>query len=426
MERTPPRQGQEGSALVVTLLLLMGLTALGAVFMTASRTDAQIAGNDMRYNQALYAAEAGVHEAMARMWSPGGASYIGEDMENPNSGWGRYIVSTAGSSAQDPDYADTNDDGLDNDIDGHVDESAEVYPETMSVQSGSANQINYPWARVSYSLDGSNNVIRYGDHDNNPTTRPRKNLVNGAPVVAVAARGERGTARRTLDVELVKTPAPYVKACIYTEDDNFKFDGQSFLVSGYDHNPVTGDSIPGAPGVDAIVTTRDPNDILSGIAEDEQDQIISPDGEASVQGSSYDLDLQAYVSTYAPYATSLYEGDTNNPKTDQWGGIDDFKIVYVKGGDLHLSGKAEGGGLLLIDGSLLVTGQFTWYGLIIALGDVNFAGGGSGIHVYGGILSEGQVTRNDIGGEADVFYCSQMLRKLDELGRYVILSWNER
>jgi hypothetical protein len=420
------RNGQAGSALVITLLLLMGLTAMGAVFMTSSRTDTQIAANDMRYNQALYASEAGLHEAMARMWSPSIAQYVGEDMQNPNSGWGRYIVSTAGNSAQDPDYGDTGDDGLDNDIDGITDESGEVYPETMSVQAALEDQIDYPWVRISYSLDNSNNLIRYGDHDNNPTTRPRKNIVEGPPLVTITTCGERGTARRTLEVELVKTPAPYVKACIYTEDDNFKFNGQSFLISGYDHNPVTGDSIPGAPGVDAIVTTLDPNNILDNLAANQEDQIIGPDGEASIQGSSYDLDLGAYVAQYSPYADFRFSGDTNNPSTLDWGGIDEFHIVYVKDGDLHLSGNNTGGGLLLVDGSLLISGEFTWYGLVITLGDIDFSGGGQGQHIYGGVLSEGHVTRNDISGQADVFYCSQMLRKLDELGKFVILSWNER
>lgn len=426
MKERSPRGGQEGSALAITLLLLMGLTALGAVFMTTSRTDTQIAGNDMRYNQSLYAAEAGLHEAMARMWSPGAASYVGENMKAPNRGWGCYIATAQGNSSEDPNYGDTAEDGLDNDIDGLADEGGEVYPEVMSVQSPLDNPINYPWVRISYSLDASNNIIRYGDHDGNPSTRPRKNLVAGIPVVMVASRGERGTARRMLEVELVKAPAPYVNACIYTEDDDFKFDGQSFLISGYDHNPVTGDSIPGAPGMNGIVTTQDPNNILANMAEDEKDQVIGPDGEASVQGSEYDLDLEGYVATYSPYADFVYEGDTSNPNTDGWGGVDDFKIVYVKAGDLHLSGKSEGGGLLLVEGSLLVTGMFEWYGLIITLGDINFAGGGNGIHLYGGILSNGHVTRNDISGEADVYYCSQMLDKLDELGRFVILSWNDR
>ncbi len=420
------REDQEGSALAITLLLLMGLSALGTVFMTTSRTETQIVGNEIRYSQALYAAEGGLHEAMARLSDVGAGSYVGENMQNPNKGWGLYLVTAAGNSSRDPDYAHTESDGVDNDLDGLIDESGEAYPEVLSAQSALADPIDYPWVRVSYGLDGSGNLIRYGDHDDNPTTRPRKNPVSGSPVVYVTARGERGTAGRTLEVELVKRPGPYVKTCIYSEDDNFKFDGNAFLISGYDHDPATGDSIPGAPGVTAIVTTEDPNNILAAIQSFQEDQVIGPDGEANVEGCSYDLDLEGYVAHYSPYADFRYEGSSTISNVSDWGGMDDFKIVYVKDGDLHLSGNCWGGGLLLVDGSLTITGKFTWYGLIIGLGDIDLSGGGNGIHIYGGILSNGQVTRSDIGGQADIFYSSEMLNKLRELERLLVLSWNER
>jgi hypothetical protein len=417
---------ENGGALAIAVLLLAGLTALGVVFMTTARTETQIAGNDMRITQSLYAAEAGLNEAMARLDDASSGTYVGENMQAPNQGWGVYIVTSSGNSARDPERADTAEDGLDNDIDGSIDESEETYPEVLSVQSVFSSQINYPWVRLSYCLDASNNILRYGDHDDNPTTVPRKNTARGAPIVVVDSRGERGLARKTLEVELVKTPSPYVKSCVYTEDDNFKFNGQSFLISGYDHDPASGDSIPGNPGVDAIVTTMDPGVILGALNSNQLDQVIGPEGEGSVDGTPYDLDLEAYVDHYSQYADFTYVGETSNPDVTGWGGMNDFHIVCVKNGDLHLSGVCTGGGLLLIDGSLLITGQFTWYGLIITLGDIDFGGGGNGVHIYGGILSSGNVTRNDIGGEADILYCSQMLRKLDELERYKILSWTEK
>jgi len=425
MNAKASRKGQEGGALAITLLLLMGLTALGAAFMTTSRTETQIAGNVMRHTQALYLAEAGLNEALARLHRPTGASYIGEDLFAPNPGWGTYLVLSSGNSALDPDYSDAEDDGLDNDIDGSTDETGEAYPEVLSAQSALASPLNYPWVRITYSLDNAGNLIRFGDHDDNPTTRPRKNLVDGDPVVFITARGEQGTSRRTLEVEVVRTPAPYMDACIYTEDDNFKFNGNSFLISGYDHDPATGDSIPGADGLPAIVTTQDPNNILDDIAVDQEGQVIGPEGESSVESSQYDMDLEAIVAEYAGYADFRYLGDTNNPNTSGWGGLDDYHIVYVKEGDLHLSGNTDGGGLLLIEGSMIVTGQFTWYGLVIVLGDINFAGGGAGIHIYGGVLANGQVTRNDIGGQADILYCSYTLQRLSELKGFQILSWNE-
>jgi hypothetical protein len=419
------RKGQEGGALAITLLLLMGLTALGAVFMTTSRTETQIAGNVMRHTQSLYLAEAGLNEAMARLYRPTSTSFIGEDTSAPHPGWGKYLVLTSGNSALDPNYGAADSDGLDNDLDGLSDESGEAYPEVPSAQSSLENPLNYPWVRITYSLDASNNLIRYGDTDDNPTTRPVKNLTTGDPVILVTSRGEQGTSKRTLEVELVRTPAPYMDACVYTEDDVFKFNGQRCIVSGFDHDPATGDTIPGAPGVPAIVTTADPNAILADIDPNQEDQVVGPDGPASVAACPYDLDLEGWVNEYSPYADFRYVGDTDNPNTTGWGGLDDYNIVYVKGGDLHLSGSNQGGGLLLVEGSLLVSGAFTWYGMAIVLGDINFTGGGDGIHVYGGVMSHGQVTRNDIGGQADILYCSYTLQKLSELKGFQVLSWKE-
>jgi hypothetical protein len=36
-------------------------------------------------------------------------------------------------------------------------------------------------------------------------------------------------------------------------------------------------------------------------------------------------------------------------------------------------------------------GQFTWYGLVLVLGDITFTGG-SGIHIWGCVLTQGGMT----------------------------------
>jgi hypothetical protein len=82
--------------------------------------------------------------------------------------------------------------------------------------------------------------------------------------------------------------------------------------------------------------------------------------------------------------------------------------------------------LLLVDGSLIVSGGFTWYGLTVVLGDIDFLGGGKGIHIYGGVLTQGNVTRNNVGGTADILYSSEAIKKLEDVTRFEILSWKER
>jgi hypothetical protein len=50
-------ENEKGSVTVLAVVLLMLLTLLGAAATTTSSIEAQIAGNEMRYRQAFYAAE---------------------------------------------------------------------------------------------------------------------------------------------------------------------------------------------------------------------------------------------------------------------------------------------------------------------------------------------------------------------------------
>jgi hypothetical protein len=63
--------------------------------------------------------------------------------------------------------------------------------------------------------------------------------------------------------------------------------------------------------------------------------------------------------------------------------------------------------------------------MVIVLGNITFTGGGSGIHIYGTVLSGG----NDlqvIGGQADLLYSSAAIAQLSaELTRYTVASWQE-
>lgn len=54
-----PRLGQDGSVLIVALLILLALSLLGVAGIMTSTTEFQIAGNQYRGNQALYAADGG-------------------------------------------------------------------------------------------------------------------------------------------------------------------------------------------------------------------------------------------------------------------------------------------------------------------------------------------------------------------------------
>jgi hypothetical protein len=419
----PRGRSERGTALILSLLALLCLTLVGGLFVANTKTETQIAGHELRHNQALYNAEAGCAEVLARMSNASDSTnYIGQGNNGWAAlpGWGRYIVLDNGNSSADPLHATTATDGLDNDGDTFVDESGEAYPEVASQQADGA--VDYPWVKVHYKLNPGNQVILFGDHDTNPTTAPIQNLTRGFPVIVATAEGMQGRALRRIEIEAVKPPFQTVQAATYAEDDNFTFNGTQFLVSGRDWDPDTGLPVPGAPEVNGIVTTEDPSNISGALGGNQQNNVEGAGPEPSVGPAPINMDLQGMADGFAALADITVGGGTiTHPN---WGDQNNYQVVHVTG-DVHLAGNGQGGGVLIIDGDLDCTGQFTWYGLVIVLGDMRFSGGGSGKHIYGSVLVQGGVSDQTISGNADILYSSIALNRLAYLAPYETIAWHE-
>lgn len=415
-------KNERGSAMIISLMALLLLSTIGLALVTQAKTESQITGNAIRHSQALFSAEAGISEAVARMGDVNDANnYIGQPLNTADPEWGVYVVTANGNSLNDPNYPAVDSDGLDNDLDGFIDENNEAVPEVLTKQTGS-DQIAYPWVKVEYVTNSTNQVVRYGDHDGDVTTSQTMNLTTGAPVIRIRSEGNRGNAMRRLEVEAVKATPDIPPTAMYTESDNFKFNGTQFKISGQDYDPNTGNPVPGNPEVQGMLTTQDPADIIDDLSGNQTNNVEGAGAEPSIGPSPVDLDLQQMYDTYSPQATITSPGGTISNTT--WGDYNNYEIVNVTG-DIHVSGLLIGGGILLVDGDFDCTGQFTWYGLVIVLGDIKFSGGGSGTHIWGSVLAQGSVQRQDVGGNADIFYSSEALNRLANLGRYQIISWNE-
>jgi hypothetical protein len=242
-------------------------------------------------------------------------------------------------------------------------------------------------------------------------------------VIKVTAQGDQGSAMRRLEVDAVKRPFEIISAAVYSEKDDFKFNGTQFQVSGLDHDPVTGAEIPGNPAVPGLLTTEDPNNITGALTGQQVNNIEGSTGSPSVQSSNVDLDLEAMAAEYG--ALAEYVVPTGTYSNVSWGDRDNYTIVHTTG-DLHTSGNISGGGILIVDGNMSCTGSFTWYGLVIVLGDINFNGGGSGIHIYGAVMSQGSISDDQVvSGNADLFYSSSALNKITALTPYQVLNWHE-
>lgn len=433
---------EAGNALVIALLVLFLLTSLGVSYVAVTKGDKQVAGNQLTSSQAFSNAEGGIAEALARMSNPnatpasiypGNAPWTPPNAEGPGNyhpGWGRYIITDPGNSGLDPQYNATTSDGIDNDADGAVDEASEHYTEAGSRQSGLAlsDRLDYPWVKVRYKLNAANQILLFGDHDNNPTTPPRENLVRGVPVLIVTSAGRRGTGQKIVTVEAVKWPLPPVPGSVYTEGP-MDFNGSAFRIDGHDHDYLAPyDTVSAASPVPGISTTNDPTSITTQLSGPQSDNVEGAGSDPSVAPSPINLDLQSMANAWCEQADITLNGDQNNPSTAGWGSVTsattDLKIVHIAGGDLHISGNASGAGVLVIDGDFVLSGSFNWNGVVLVLGDLVVTGGGIAKQVVGAVMVQGTTTgESNLNGNISVLYSSAMIAKLNALTRYEVSSW---
>jgi hypothetical protein len=433
------RGTEAGNTLIIALLVLFLLTSLGVSYIAVTKGDKQIAGNQLVASQAFAHAEAGITEALYRMSDPTKPPtnfppnnyFIGEQPGAYTPGWGIYIVTDPGNSGNDPQYNATTADGLNNDPyqDSSVDEMSEHYGETGSKQNGMplTDKLDYPWVKVRYKLNNANQIVYFGDHDNDPTTPPRENLVRGIPVIIVTSAGRRGPGNKIVTVEAIKWPLPPVPGSVYTEG-SMNFAGNAFYVDGHDHNATAPyDTVSGAPPLPGIVTPNDPNAISSQLAGNQYDNVQGTGSDPSVRPSNVNLDLAAMAAAWSQVADVTINGSANNPSTAGWGSMSTnpitLKVVHVAG-DLHISGNAAGAGVLVVDGDFDLSGTFNWNGVVLVLGDVMVTGGGNAKNIVGALMVQGSVTgTSTFNGNIKLLYSSEMISKLNSMSRYEVSSW---
>ena len=419
---------ERGNALVVALLILFLLTSLGITYVAITKGDKQISGNQVASTQAFTNAEAGIAEVLHRMSNPNPPyppDYIGQTPPNYTPGWGRYVVNDPGASSTDPQYDATTSDGLDNNGNAAVDEASEHYPETGSRNTNVpvSSRLDYPWVKVRYKLDASNNILLFGDHDNNPLTPPQENLVRGVPEIIVTASGRKGVGQKIVTVEAVKYPLPPVPGSVYTEG-NMNFSGNSFYIDGHDHNyAAPWDTIPGASSLPGIATPNSTTPIVNNLNAQQQNNVEGSGTDPSVLPSNVNLDLPAMAAAWDQVADITYNGSLTNPAAPAWGDVNDLKIVHVAG-DLTINGSYTGAGVLIIDGTFHMGGTLNWSGIVLCLGDVDIVGGGTAKNILGAMLVQGTLTgTTNVNGNVKIMYSSAMISKLYSLSAYEISSW---
>lgn len=205
--------------------------------------------------------------------------------------------------------------------------------------------------------------------------------------------------------------------------------------------------VPNSPNWRPAVGYNGPNDDASDYnlfnfngSGDDQLTTVTEDG-TQLQGQdafvSTEVDLRAMAAMFVGGTADNIQ--PTNPDVNSYsqarnndiGSIDDFQVSYVgPNASETVAGQVEGAGVLVYDGDLHISGQFTFYGLVIVLGEVRVTGGGAEIHTFGSVMVEGASVIN---GNADLWWSQEAMdRVMDELvnssnseARVARLSWRE-
>lgn len=243
-----------------------------------------------------------------------------------------------------------------------------------------------------------------------------------ANVQRVVATVRNSDAAATVSTFVQKTVISVPKVGAVYVDPNVALDlkGNAFIIDGNDHNPDgSAGSGPAVPGIaTAIGSPAGTNKVLllSQIPPKSYNQIKGSGGSPSLAEAG-GVDVNTMFQDFKKLKTQdLAPGTYPSPTI---GTTSSMQVTYVSG-DLQLAGKGQGAGVLLVEGSVTITGQFDFDGLVIVLGDVRLSGGGAGVHVYGSVLVGQSITAIDkdgsdltVAGTADVFYSSAMLQQLE-------------
>jgi len=411
--------------LAMILLLLPVVALLGAVAITMTTTDVEISGNYKANVRAVAAAEAGLEEARARlMGSAADATFAGDPAATPNAAWTSYILTTnTWQTAHDLSYnaARTN----------YVPTTASRINTTLTANSLQAS-IAY-WVKLRhkreydaeqaghtvavphyYDGDGSTtphtaaapgSLVYYGYGNPATPTKAVQFTAVGAtayqPVAMLTAYGSSGGSVSALQIEVVHDPGPPLPAVIYSRA-NFTGHGSSMTISGLDQCGV-------APAIGSVYTLAPGTTSLSGSPT----LLGNP---STPQNGAMDIDIASYITRLKTGATVV----TTDQNGTNFGSASNDVTVYNAGGVKIQNGT--GYGLLLVQGDLVMGGDFVWHGLVLVSGNVKFDGGGGGANIRGAILGG---TFESVNGGVDLAYDSCKIKDFFRQKPLRVLSWRE-
>jgi hypothetical protein len=374
---------EKGVVLVLGLLLLLVVTLIGISALNTSTYDIIISGNERASVQAFYAAEAGINEFMGRFRAGATNQILDSDPSNP--AWKVLLAKQPGKGATQIGY---------------------VSGDPNSIPS-LQNQLDFG-VEIEHKIDEMNQVVKYG----------------GVPVYILKSYGftaDRGS--KVLEVELIKSPSFDPPSALYSEMP-VHIHGSSSYINGNDGCGTT--NKPGIMTTAAITPpiTESGNPSINGSPPKVTQASIPPPIHLPLK------EMLGYLKGDATFEYSYNENQTLTGYSDSWGTptssdttvpityTGPMNIIYFNMQEtqtLRLTGDSHGAGILLVEGNLEIDGGFTWYGVILATGAVEYTGSGQK-NVTGGIMAgENATLQISIDENSGIIYCSAVSNKLKDI-----------
>ena len=378
-------RNENGSVMVIALLILVLLTIIGITSTRTSMTESNIVANYQINGMNFYAAESGHQHGV--MWL-NGLDLVDDKATD-------WFMPTTTVQLFDED-------------DNPIGTEEEQTWFTLS------NKTSYTW-QVRHQVDAAGNVVYYGDEDGD--TAWEINTTTGVPLEVMISEGThvRGGLQR-IQTTWIYSPAYFIPEAALWVSEIVSAAG-NVSVSGEDK---TGECVDVA-GIKHTLPTTVENLSIDKIKTLEGNPLYT---DPAVGDGLYVHDFNAI--TKRADVVIPDQGGATIDLCDFIGSstADSPVIVAITDPDIHISGNCEGYGLLYTIQDLTITGTVSWHGLVLVDGDSEMKGGGSGITVDGAMVVNGNTTA--LYGNVEVQYNCKMLNDVnDKLSGYRMTSWRQ-
>jgi len=420
---------ERGVALVIALLVLLLITAVGMGMIMMSNTETNISANFRDEQTAYFAAKAGIEEVRDRLRAGSANSLLlpttlGSTLPGAPSGI-LYVINPLGSETVAPwvlggnNYPD-NQIARELNCTGTAPIGAWWVPvsPTASTSYAASPILQWKWVRVMEkinksdtgciqvtSVDGTmngNRVCWTGSHEvTTLLTSCNAANANYMPVYELTAVAvTTGGSRRMMQYEVAQNAFPAIPGAFVFDGSVPSFNppnSSAFTVSGADTNLHPGNAINGVtcpvpvnqpalgsfdnPATSTLTTAVSGPPNRSGQYSSAIPYATVPaiaNVYSTMSTDSINLTTVDGLTTFANMITTaagpnIYPNGTVPANM----GTSSSPVVNVVNGDVSISGS--GAGVLLVTGKLTMNGDFSWNGLILAIGEgaILKSGGGS-------------------------------------------------